>query len=78
MYGNEIHLLGETGYGISVEFAKANDPAVPTYPQFNIFHVSDGFRQSLYSTGLFLGEIPEVHNAFHERIYELMQTRPHG
>lgn len=81
MYGNEIHLLGETGYGVSFTVARSgSDITGIRWPYFAFFHVSDGFRQCLFCVDLpeHKAFMPSIINVFHERIDELMSTRPHG
>lgn len=82
MYGHKIHLLGETGYGVSVSFsqrARRGGTYSDARPYFTIFHVSDGFRQALF--GAFVDHDtnrPGICDTFMDRIEKLMATRPHG
>lgn len=78
MYGNEIVPLGETGYGVSTWIACKGFPGVPYYFCFAVFHVSDGFRQSLFSVELDKPDRPTICNIFGDRIRELQAQRPHG
>ncbi len=79
MYGQEIVPLGETGYGVSVCFASyPGRPDPYLWPQFTVFHVSDGFRQSLFSVNLDEVDRPSLCNIFQNRVAELMATHPHG
>jgi hypothetical protein len=76
MYGHPIVPLGENGYGVSTSFGGGLGGA--RYPTFTVFHVSDGFRQSLFSVSIDKPERPTLHNVFHDRIGSLMASRPHG
>ncbi len=71
MYGNPITPLGETGYGVSIAFAgNGNGPAV--YPFITVFHISDGFRQSLYSVAMSEALTFYVCNVYGERVTEVI------
>lgn len=78
MYGHEIVPLGETGYGVSTCFASKGVPGAPLYAEFTVFHVSDGFRQSLFSVGLDKPDRPTLYDVFDDRIRELQAQHPHG
>lgn len=67
MYGHEIHRLGDSGFGVSV------DSGVP--PGFWLFHDSDGFRQCLFMVGLpspWKDKRPYIANVFDDRIAEVL------
>lgn len=79
MYGNEIIRLGETGYGVSTTFSCYPSREPPyLWPKWTLFHISDGFRQSLFSVSLDEIDKPTLVNIFHDRVLELMSTYPHG
>lgn len=78
MYGHRIYPLGETGYGVSVAFGSTPSESDCIYPLFTVFHVSDGFRQSLFSVSINKPDRPTLTNVFHDRVAELMANRPHG
>lgn len=72
MYGHAIWPLGETGYGVSVSFYREGNG--PLRPDFTFFHVSDGFRQALFSVaawGITGENRPQVHNVFDDRMAEV-------
>lgn len=70
MYGHEIIPLKETGYGVSTSFFDRGDGS--WQPHFTFFHMSDGFRQSLFSI---MGDRPEIVNVFRERLAEVHVSR---
>lgn len=80
MYGNRIHPIGETGYGASISFY--GNYGEPLMPMLTLFHISDGFRQSLFSftpLGDFKGgDRPSLSNIFYDRVSEVRVTEPHG
>lgn len=78
MYGNVIVPLGESGYGVSTTFFSVPAVGPELRPLFTFFHVSDGFRQSLFSVELDKPDRPTLANVFHDRIAELMASVPHG
>lgn len=74
MYGHQIWPLGETGFGVSVAYYRTNEDDT-LRPDFTFFHVSDGFRQSLFNIHgtLDKGGRPMVSNIFHDRVAEVRQ-----
>lgn len=77
MYGHEIVPLGETGYGVSTTFAGRSGSS-DLYPYFTFFHISDGFRQSLFTVDIEHMLHPRLLNIFEDRIAELAASRPHS
>ena len=67
MYGQPIYPLGETGFGVSIDFSSRGPDHQVRFPSFNIFHESDDYRQSLFSASLDLDR-PRICNVFQDRI----------
>lgn len=76
MYGNPIHVIGESGYGISLAFGQTSGEEL-VRPLFALFHQSDGFRQCLFTFSI-EEDRPQLSNIFQNRIRELMETNPHA
>ena len=76
MYGNPIYPLGETGFGVSISFFTTSPDHQTNQPYFTIFHVSDGFQQSLFSAQLDLDR-PRISNTFERRIAEHFANEMH-
>lgn len=68
MYGHEIVPISN-GFGVSMHFGIGLNGTVT--PHFNIFHSSDGFRQSLFSVGgggAKGDDRPQIENVFGDRL----------
>lgn len=72
MYGNEIYLLGESGFGVS--FHVGITQFKERHPYFNVFHISDGYHQSLFSMTLNEMKLPLYANIFPERCAEVFDA----
>ncbi len=64
MYGNEIHRLGDSGYGISVSVDADGRP------YFTVFHEGPRSQQSLCTLEI-TGQRPTVCDVFDDRIAEI-------
>ncbi len=75
MYGHEIWLLGETGWGVSVSYHTEPQSESPKklHPNFTFFHHSDpNPQQCLLTLALHGAEgRPRVQNVFDRRIAEV-------
>lgn len=79
MYGHPIIPIGDSGYGVSVSFfsrpsiGDKQDDA-QEFPDFTIFHDSDGFQQSLFSMAVYKeGQV--IHNTFEDRVAEALENK---